>query len=146
LFRLPDEKWMVRFMSLTELCEAYDAAFIIPFASHRWESDRARSHWVELEGWQNSMAGPLSSIANTGGCEYVYAREDWAFAGVGDPAALRVRLLEWHAGLFAGVEQFVPVTPAEAADLAFMRSVAAKMRELIERACEFEQARWSAGA
>ncbi len=126
------------------LREAFDALFVTPFASHRWASTRGRSHWVELEGWQDSMAGPLSAIATDGGCEYVYPRDDWYFASVGDPASLRARLMEWHAGLAAGVERFAPTTRGEAADLAFMRSVATRMRELVERACAVEQARWQA--
>jgi hypothetical protein len=52
---------------LLELREAFHAAFIVPFASHVWRSDRGRSHWVELEGWQDSLTGPLSSVVNTGG-------------------------------------------------------------------------------
>ena len=53
------------------LRETIHALFIAPFASHRWGSRRARSHWVDLEGWQDRMAGPLSSIVESGGCEYV---------------------------------------------------------------------------
>ena len=126
------------------LREAFEALFIAPVSSHRWASATGRSHWVELEGWQDSMAGPLSAIANTGGCEYVYTRDDWYFASVSDPASLRARLLEWHAGLAAGVERFAPATPAEAADLGFMRSVVEEMRGLVDRACAAEQARWQA--
>lgn len=127
---------------LTELREAFERLFIAPFASHRWASGRGRSHWVDLEGWQDSIAGPLSSITSTGGCDYVYSREDDYFAGVSNPSRLRSRLLEWHAGLAAGIEQFVPVAPNEHDDLAFMRAVVAEMRELVERACVVEQARW----
>ncbi len=127
-----------------ELREALDALFVAPFASHRWASTRSRSHWVELEGWQDSMTGPLSAIATHGGCEYVYPRDDWYFASVGDPASLRSRLLEWHTGLAAGVERFVPATPDEATDLEFMRSLVGRMRELVERGCAVEQARWQA--
>src|SRR4051812_27507930 len=96
------------------LREAFDEAFVAPFASHRWHSTRGRSHWVDLERWQDSLAGPLSKIADTGGCEYAYARDDWYFAGGADPPALRARLLEWHAGLAAGVEGFATTSPAEA--------------------------------
>lgn len=127
--------------ALPELREAFDALFIAPFASHRWASRRGRSHWVELEGWQDSMAGPLSAIAETGGCGYVYTREDWYFATISDPSGLRSRLLEWHAGLATGVERFAPVNSDEADDLGFMQSVVRRMRELIERACGVEQAR-----
>jgi hypothetical protein len=129
---------------LTDLREAFEALFTAPFASHPWASARGRSHWLELEGWQDAMAGPLSSIARDGGCGYVYPRQDEYFAGVGDPTGLRARLLEWHTGLAAGVERFAPATPSEAADLEFMRSVVGRMRELVERACVVEWARWEA--
>lgn len=125
-----------------ELRQAYERLFIAPFASHRWASGRGRSHWVDLEGWQNSIAGPLSSITSVGGCDYVYSREDDIFAGVTNPSRLRSRLLEWHAGLVAGIEQFKPNTPNEYDDLTFMRVVATEMRELVERACVAEQTRW----
>jgi hypothetical protein len=127
-----------------ELREAFEVLFVAPFASRRWASERGRSHWVELEGWQDSLAGPLSAIAGTGGCEYVYPRDDWYFASVSDPPSLRSRLLEWHAGLAAGIERFAPATPGEATDLEFMRSVVGRTRELVERACAVEQARWQA--
>jgi hypothetical protein len=127
-----------------EVQSEFEALFIAPFAAHRWASARGRSHWVDLEGWQYSMAGPLSSIAGTGGCEYVYSRADWHFAGVHDPARLRSRLLEWHAGLAEGVERFAPATQNEGTDHAFMRSVVGRMRELVEQACVVEQARWEA--
>lgn len=130
--------------ALPELREVFDSLFVAPFASHRWASGRGRSHWVELEGWQDSMAGPLSAIAQAGGCEYVYPRDDGYFASVSDPTSLRARLLEWHSGLAAGVERFAPATPGEAADSEFMRSVVGRMREMVERACVVEQARWQA--
>lgn len=125
-----------------DLRETFKALFITPFASHRWASAAGRSHWVELEGWQGSLAGPLSAIAESGGCEYVYSRDDWYFAAVNDPPSLRARLLEWHAGLTAGVARFAPSTPDETADLEFVRSLADQMRELVERSCALEQARW----
>jgi hypothetical protein len=40
--------------------------------------------------------------------------------------------------------QLTPATPDEATDLAFMPSVVARMRELIEQACTIEHARWVA--
>ena len=128
--------------ALPELQKEFDALFIAPFASHRWASYRGRAHWADLEGWQDSIAGPLSAIASTGGCEYVYPRIDWYFATISDPPGLLVRLLEFHAGLANGVERLSPATIAEAADLAFMRSVVVRMRELIERACVVEHVRW----
>jgi hypothetical protein len=120
------------------------AVFVAPFASHRWASARGRSHWVDLEGWQDSIAGPVSAVAGSGGCAYVYEREDGYFAGVSDPAGLRSRLLDWHAALAAGVEKFAPECPAEASDLEFMRSLVSGARELIEQACAVERARWDA--
>jgi hypothetical protein len=125
-----------------ELWETFDALFIAPFDSHCWASVVGRSHWIELEGWQDSLAGPLSAVAKSGGCEYVYHRDDWYFAAVCDPPSLRAQLLEWHTGLSAGVERFAPSSPAEVADLEFMRSVVGRMRELVERVCAVEQVRW----
>jgi hypothetical protein len=90
------------------------------------------------------MAGPVSSIVKTGGCDYVYDRDDWYFASVNDPATLRTRMLEWHTGLAVGIEQFAPTTSSEAVDFEFMRSVVSRMRELIDRVCGVEQARWLA--
>ena len=40
------------------------------------------------------------------------------------------------------MERFAPATAGEATDLEFMRSVAIRMRELVEQACAVEQARW----
>ena len=131
---------------LPELRDEFETLFIVPFSSYAWASVRGRSHWVELEGWQNLMAGPLSSIASNGGCEYVYPRDDDYFAGVNDPAGLRTRLLEWHAGLKAGVERFTPATAEEAADGAYMKLLAHRMRELVEQACAVEQTRWAAAS
>lgn len=122
----------------------FDDLFIAPYARHSWSSSRGRSHWVELEGWQDSLAGPLSSVAESGGCEFVYTRDDWYYAPVSDPPSLLARLQEWQGGLATGVERFTPVTPEEATDLEFMRSVVSRMRELVERACFVEQARWQA--
>ena len=129
-----------------ELQEALRAAFIAPFASHKWQSRRSRSHWVELEGWQDAIAGPLYSIAETGGCEYVYSRDDEYFVGVVDPVTLRRRLLEWQAKLAVGVEAFCPAThtPADADDLSYMRAIAEEIRDLVERSCRIEEGRWQA--
>ncbi len=124
--------------------EAFDTLFITPIASHCWGSCRSRSHWVDLEGWQDSIAGPISAISNCGDCEYVYSRNDWYFAQVNDPTSLLIRLMEWHSGLATGVENFIPVTPDEAADKDFMRSLVCRMQELVEQACAVEQARWQA--
>lgn len=125
-----------------DLQEVFDHLFIAPLSSHNWASCRGRSHWVELEGWQDSMAGPLSAIADTGGCDYVYLRNDWYFEVVDDPQSLRSRLLQWHAGLLIGVERFDPIGTYETLDFAFMQSLVERMRELVERACIIEHARW----
>ena len=134
--------WSEVVEALKELREAFDRLFIAPFASHCWASESGRSHWVDLGGWQDSITGPLSSIMSAGHCDYVYSREDYYFAGISDPSRLRSRLLEWHGRLTAGIEQFIPATPQESNDLTFMRAVSAEMRELVERACAVEQARW----
>ena len=124
--------------------EAINEAFIAPFASHQWQSARGRSHWVDLEGLQDSLAGPLISIASSGGCGYVYHRKDGYFSGVVDSESLHSRLLEWHAGLLAGIEAFCPATAAEVEDETYMREIAGMMRVLVERGCEMEAARWVA--
>ena len=128
----------------TAMKEALEATFIAPFASHQWQSAGGRSHWVELEGWQDSIAGPLSSIANSGGCDYVYNREDGYFPGVVDPDSLLRCLLDSQAGLVAGVEAFFSTTPAEAEDQKYMMAIADEMRALVESACEIERFRWAA--
>lgn len=130
---------------IPDLQLALDEAFIEPFASHQWKSPRGRSCWVELEGWQDSIAGPISAVANTGECSYVYEREDAYFSGVNEPDSLYQRLLEWHRGLRAGVERFIPTTPSENDDLTFMHTVADKILVLIERVCETERARCTVG-
>lgn len=121
-----------------------ETLFIAPFASHPWASDRGRGHWVELEGWQDSIAGPLCSIVKHGGCEYVYSQDDEFLSGVNDPSQLRMWLLKRHLGLATGVERFTPTTPDETTDLAFMRSIVARMLELVELACVIERMRWEA--
>lgn len=125
------------------MSESFDSAFIVPFASHSWQSARGRSHWVEMEGWQNSMAGPISSVAKRCECDYVYQRDDWYFANVVNPETLHHRLMEWHAGLLAGLMRFEPTSVAETEDLKYMQCVADKMRALIEQACEIERVRWT---
>ena len=127
---------------LLELRKAYETAFTVPYASHEWRSERGRSHWVDLEGWQDWLAGPLSSVAETGGCGYVYPREDDYFAGIADPMALRTRLIEKHAGLAAGVERFSPTLPEENEDFTYMKSLVKQMRDLVEWACKVEHTQW----
>lgn len=128
--------------SLQELRDTFERLFVDPFASHCWASERARSHWVQLEGWQDAMAGPLCSIVTTGGCEYVYSRDDEYFTGVNNPATLRSRLLEWHVRLSTGVEQFIATTPQECTDLIFMHAICAEIGEFVVHACAAEQVRW----
>ena len=120
------------------------AAFIAPYASHRWRSLRARAYWVSLEGWQDSIAGPLSSIADHGACEYVYAREDEFFSGIDRPQALRQRLRLWYGKLVDAVERFRPTTPSQVVDLAFMRRLVLDIGDVIEHGCDIEQAQWDA--
>jgi hypothetical protein len=127
---------------IPELQAAFDAVLMAPFASHKWQARRSRSHWVDLEPWQDAIAGPLSSIAKSGGCEHVYSRNDEYFTGVVDPETLRQRLLEWHAGLTAGVDAFCPRSPAETEDLSYMRAITDEIRELIEQSYRVEMARW----
>ena len=82
--------------AIPELRAAFDAVLMAPIASHKWQARRSRSHWVDLEGWQSAIAGPLSSIVNHGECEYVYSRNYEYFTGVVDPATLREK--RSHAG------------------------------------------------
>lgn len=49
-----------------------------------WRATPISGAAATLEGWQDSMAGPLSSIVKSGGCEYVYTRNDWWFVSVDD--------------------------------------------------------------
>lgn len=126
----------------TDLKEAFEAVFIAPIAHSRFKSPRGRTHWLEGEGWEDSIAGPLRSIAESGGCEYVYAREDQYFTGVHDPASLRSKLLEWHAKLVSIVERFTPVSASEHEDLRFMKSLLADIRAVIERAIKVEGQRF----
>jgi len=122
--------------------QAFRAAFVEPYASRQWASMRAKSYWVDLEGWQDSIAGPVSSIVQNGGCEYVYQRTDWGFAGVDDPESLKRFLLGKHSGLSSAVEQFEPASDAESADCVYMRAQIGAMRSVIERATEIESRRW----
>lgn len=127
---------------MPNLEQEYKALFIAPYATRAWASVQGRMHWVNLEGWQDAMAGPISAIVDNGECGYVYARDDGYFASVEDPASLRERLLHWHSGLSKGVEQFESTTPDTAKDFAYIRSVVDRIRVLIERVCVIEQHRW----
>ena len=126
----------------SDLKRRFEAAFHPP-AGHRWESDRGRSAWLDLEIWQDALAGPLHSIKETGGCAYVYLRDDEHFTGVDEPVALREKLRHWHDKVVEGIDRFVPTSPAEAADLVSMRQFAADIWAFAEAAFDIEQDRWT---
>lgn len=126
----------------SHLRAAFDAAFVFPFARYAWKSERARSFWIDLEGWQDNLAGPVSHIIEHGGCAFVYDRNDDYFTGVDDPATLRARLQGWHGEMMTGLKQFVPTSEAEANDLACMRQFAEEMWAIAEQALQVERARW----
>ena len=126
-----------------KLRKELDVVFISPFATHQWQSTRGREHWCDLELWQDAMAGPLVSIADFGGCNYVFDRNDGYFKGVVDPTSLHVYLLECYESLHAAIEVFCPSSSDEAADQTYMRSIAAKMRVVLERGYQIEYARWA---
>ena len=130
------------FLSRADLTKEFDSAFMVDRGS--WKSARARAHWLEAEGWRDSIAGPLWSIVRDGGCEYVYPRQDSSFADVHDPASLRNRLFEWHARLVSNIGRFAPSTDAEVSDQLFMQSLVERIRVVIERAIEIESHRWQA--
>ncbi len=93
------------------------------------------------------LAGRLnrtcSSIVENGNCIYVYGRNDEFFSEVDDPAALHIRLRQWHLKLTAGLDRFIPATDAEKADLEAMRQFASDMWAVAEKAIEIEQLRWT---
>jgi hypothetical protein len=120
---------------------SFDEAFIAPFGSHKWRSGRSRNHWTDLEGWQDSMAGPISAVAESGNCQYVYSREDAYFAGVKDAETLLDRLMKWHTGLVAGINRFVPASDGEIEDKEYMHKTANTMLELVLQTFEIEKVR-----
>ena len=122
----------------------FDAAFVFPIAAHPWKTKRGRSFWIELEWWQDALAGPLSSIVERGECAYVYKRDDEFFAGVDDPTTLRARLRQWHENLIAGLDRFDPGLSAEMIDLESMRQFASTMWDVAEQAIDIERVRWEA--
>lgn len=126
----------------SDLEHRFEAAFYSP-AGHRWKSERGRWAWLDLEVWQDALAGPLYSIKETGGCGYVYRRDDEHFSGVDEPVALRERLRRWYDKVVEGIDRFVPTSPAEAADLVSMRQFAADIWAFAEAACDIEQGRWA---
>jgi hypothetical protein len=87
------------------------------------------------------MAGPLHSIGRTGGCGYVYTRDDVYFRGVNDPDALLERLMTWHRSLAEEVGRFVPTTPSQRVDHEYMRLLISRMHSPVERGCEIERDR-----
>jgi len=119
----------------------FNAAFYVP-AKFNWQSKRAPLHWIEHEHLQTYLTGPIYSIVHDGNCDYVYHREDDYFRDVGNPPALRNRLLQWHSEMAVIIESFDPTSPAESADLFSMRQFASDMRNVIEAACAIEQRRW----
>jgi len=119
----------------------FDEAFVAPYASHLWRSGRARNHWTDLEGWQDSMAGPISTVAESGDCRYVYLREDSYFAGVKDADKLLDRLMKWHIGLVAGINRFVPQSSDEIEDIEYMHKTANTMLQLVLQTYEIERVR-----
>jgi hypothetical protein len=126
----------------SDLKRRFEAAFHPP-AEHRWKSERGRWAWLDLEVWQSALAGPLYSITETGGCAYVYRRDDTYFSGVDGPVALRERLRHWYDQMVEGIDGFVPTSPAEAADLVSMRQFAASIWTVTEAACDIEWDRWA---
>lgn len=97
-----------------------------------------------MEGWQDSIAGPIWSIVKQGGCAYVYDRDDCYFAEVSDPATLHACLKQKHQGLRAGISRFAPASRNEEMDLASMHRFATAMWTVVENAIEIERRRWAA--
>jgi hypothetical protein len=118
--------------------QQYADAFVRAFAERRWKSQRGLFHWIDTEASQTALAGPLHAVKETGGCAYVYTRDDECFRGVDGPTALRERLRRWHGEMVAVIDAFVPASPDEAADLAAMRKIAADIWAVAETACAIE--------
>jgi hypothetical protein len=129
---------------LKNLQSAFEAAYIFPFAKYAWRSQRARHLWVDLEVWQDALAGPVSTIIEDGNCAYVYAREDEFFAGINDPAALQARLQQWHAQLTAKLALFIPENLDENTDLEAIQGFTSGMWSVAEKAIEIEKRRYAA--
>ena len=101
-------------------------------------------YWLDLEFWQDAMAGPISSIITSGGCDYEYRRDDPYFADVNEPETLHAQLRHWHAKLVEGIESFAPRSREEFADLASMRMFALAISAVAEEAWQIERDRWEA--
>ncbi|MDC7677391.1 hypothetical protein [Asticcacaulis machinosus] len=125
----------------TNLVAEFEAAYIFPLAQYAWQSERGRSCWIDLEIWQDALAGPIYNIIKDGNCAYVYTRNDDYFAGVNDATTLYDKLQQWHGKLDAGLDSFIPTTHAEEIDLTAMRQFASKMWAVAEKAIEIERRR-----
>ncbi len=51
---------------------------------------------------------PITSVARSGDCRYVYLREECNFAGIKDAETLLDRLMKCNTGLVTGINRFVP--------------------------------------
>lgn len=122
--------------------QRFTTAFAWPAGDRQLKSKRGRAVWINLQTWQDSLAGPLHSISETGGCAYVYNREDEYFRGVDRPAALHDRLRDWHTELTSEIDRFVPQSSDESADIDTMLKYVADMWSVIETGCEIERNRW----
>lgn len=126
-----------------DLCADYKAAFVYSYSTHRWQSRRGFSRWTELEGWQDNIAGPVNAIVETGGCAYVYARNDGYLHDVDDPDGLHAALRRNHQALRLGIDAFRPRSREEEFDVASMHRFATAIWVLAERAIEIEKNRWA---
>ena len=121
--------------------------FADAFRALRLSSNRAREHWLHrLAVLTSTLAGPVYSIVENGGCAYVYMRQDEFFRDIDDPASLYGRLRQWHDQMAAAVQQFAPGSPPESADLAVMRESIGAMWAVTEAAWTIERDRWEASA
>ena len=126
---------------VTGLESQFNEAFYVP-AKYDWQSRRAMIHWIETAHLEVALAGPVYSIVTSGGCNYVYSREDYYFRGVDNPVALRNRLLQSHSQMVEIVDNFMPTSSRESADLVSMRQFVSGIGNVIEAACDIEQKRW----
>lgn len=130
-------------MNERQLPKAFREIFIASCHRDSWHTTAGRSHWLESEGWQDAIAGPISSILNDGGCPYVYSRPDSSFAGVHDPSSLRTWLIEWHEKVASSAARFSPRHPMpKIATGGSLESLLAAMRKLTEDAIAMESRRW----
>ncbi len=118
--------------------EAFERAFYEP-EKHGWQSERGRWLWIELQVAMDRIAGPLYSLATTGGCKYVYTREDFAVA---NPDGLSALLREWHTALADEIEAFRPASAPEEADKKFARICADQIWTVAQVGLEIERTRW----